>query len=195
MTEAPTDRTMSISQATPADAAVVLRLFDDAIAWFVRIGNEGQWGREPFSAQRQVDRVTGWCGEPGAWLAEHPDAGVCGALVLGEATDYVPATTEPELYVKVLIGSRDRRAKGAGRRLLAFADDHLKLQPVVRLLDDLPWGVEVAFGDPGLALLPEHVGRVPGDADRLKRRHLRLPGEVSMGVEVADVVGQDRRHI
>lgn len=46
--------------------------------------------------------------------------------MLGEATDYVPAAMEPELYVKVRIGSRDQRAKGTGRRLLALAHDHLK---------------------------------------------------------------------
>ncbi|GAB3584324.1 GNAT family N-acetyltransferase [Leifsonia lichenia] len=116
--------TTTIRRATEADATAILRLFDDAIAWFVSIGNTRQWGTEPFSTQqKQVDRVTGWVAEPGAWVAEHPDAGVVGALILGEATDYVPAATEQELYVKVLIGSRDPRAKGTGRALLAFADE------------------------------------------------------------------------
>lgn len=113
----------SIRPATPADADAVLRLFDDAIAWFVAIGNTGQWGSEPFSSQpRQVERVRGWVGEAGSWVAEHPEAGVVGFLALGEATEYVPAATEPELYVRVLIGSRDPRAKGTGRLLLGFAD-------------------------------------------------------------------------
>lgn len=67
MTVAPTGRAREHLSGDPADATAVLRLFDDAIAWFVRFGNEGQRGREPFSAeQRQVDRVTGWSGEPGA---------------------------------------------------------------------------------------------------------------------------------
>jgi hypothetical protein len=56
------------------------------------------------------------------------------------------------------------------------------------LVDHRPWRVEVAFGDPGLALLPEHVGRVPCDADRLQLRYLRLlPGEVGIRVEDAPV--------
>lgn len=115
---------MTIRPATPSDADAVLGLFDDAVAWFVSIGNTGQWGSEPFSAQqKQVDRVNAWLAGPGAWVAEHPEAGVVGALILGDATDYVPAATEPELYVKVLIGSRDPRAKGTGRSLLAFADE------------------------------------------------------------------------
>lgn len=113
----------AIRRARPDDEAAVLRLFDDAIEWFVRIGNTAQWGSEPFSAQpRQVERVRGWLAEPGAWVAEHPEAGVVGALVLGGATDYVPAATEPELYVRVLVGSRDPRGRGAGRLLLRFAD-------------------------------------------------------------------------
>ncbi|MFF1877227.1 GNAT family N-acetyltransferase [Leifsonia sp. NPDC058230] len=128
---------IAIRHATPADADAILRLFDDAIAWFVSIGNVKQWGTEPFSTQqRQIDRVTGWCAEPGAWVAEHPAIGVCGALVLGEANDYVPAATEPELYVRLLIGSRDARAKGGGRRLLAFADGQAEAAGVEKLRVD-----------------------------------------------------------
>lgn len=112
----------SIRPARPADADAVLRLFDDAIAWFVTIGNTGQWGTQPFSERpEQVTRVQGWVAEPGTWIAEHPEAGVVGFLALGAATEYVPAATEPELYVRVLIGSRDPRATGTGRRLLDFA--------------------------------------------------------------------------
>lgn len=113
----------TIRPARSDDDAGVLRLFDDAIAWFVTIGNTGQWGTEPFSARpEQVARVRGWVAEAGAWIAEHPEAGTVGFLLQGAATDYVPAATEPELYVRVLIGSRDPRAKGTGRALLAFAE-------------------------------------------------------------------------
>lgn len=128
---------MTIRPATPSDAAAVLGLFDDAVAWFVSIGNTGQWGSEPFSTQRkQVDRVEAWLAGPGAWVAEHPEAGVVGALILGDATDYVPAATEPELYVKVLIGSRDPRAKGTGRSLLEFADGQALAAGVTQLRVD-----------------------------------------------------------
>jgi GNAT superfamily N-acetyltransferase len=117
----------SIRAARPDDADAVLRLFDDAIAWFVTIGNTGQWGVEPFSTQpSQVERVSGWVAEPGSWIAEHPDAGVAGFLSLGHATEYVPAATRPELYVRVLIGSRDPRAKGTGRLLLDVAEEQAR---------------------------------------------------------------------
>jgi GNAT superfamily N-acetyltransferase len=47
---------------------------------------------------------------------------VVGFLVVGEATPYAPPATEPELYVVGLVGSRDPRARGAGRTLLGFAE-------------------------------------------------------------------------
>lgn len=117
----------TIRPARPDDADAVLRLFDDAIAWFVSIGNTGQWGTQPFSTRpEQVTRVQGWVSEPGAWIAEHPGSGVVGFLVLGAATDDVPAASGPELYVRVLIGSRAPAAKGTGRLLLEFARDQAR---------------------------------------------------------------------
>ncbi|AMB59508.1 GNAT family N-acetyltransferase [Microterricola viridarii] len=128
---------VSLRRAVPGDAPAVLRLFDEAIAWFVQIGNAGQWGTEPFTGQPQWEqRVSGWCAEPDTWVAVHPDLGVCGALVLGDAVGYVPAATEPELYVRSLIGSRDPRAKGTGRRLLALADERAAARGVSLLRVD-----------------------------------------------------------
>ncbi|KQW06598.1 acetyltransferase [Leifsonia sp. Root4] len=113
-----------LRRSVPADAPAVLRLFDEAIAWFVRIGNTGQWGTEPFTGQTLwEERVAEWCTGSESWVATQPELGVCGLLVLGDAGGYVPAATEPELYVRSLIGSRDPRAKGTGRRLLALADE------------------------------------------------------------------------
>ncbi|WP_138946126.1 GNAT family N-acetyltransferase [Plantibacter sp. M259] len=127
----------TIRRAVPADAAAVLALFDEAIAWFVRIGNTRQWGTEPASGQeRWITRVEQWCASSDAWVAEHPAVGVCGALVLGEALEYVPAATEPEVYVRVLIGSRDPRVKGTGRRLLAFAEERARAAGVGRMRVD-----------------------------------------------------------
>lgn len=116
---------LTLRRAEPADAAAVLHLFDEAIAWFVSIGNTKQWGTEPASEQpRWQARAEAWCA-PGSdtWIAEHPELGVCGALVLGDAVEYVSAAAEPELYVRVLIGSRDPRLKGIGRHLLSVTDE------------------------------------------------------------------------
>lgn len=128
---------LKIRRAVPADAGAVLALFDAAIAWFVRIGNTRQWGTEPASGQeRWITRVEQWCASSDAWVVEHPTVGVCGALVLGEALEYVPAATEPEVYVRVLIGSRDPRVKGIGRRLLAFAEERARAAGVGRMRVD-----------------------------------------------------------
>ncbi|WP_353111464.1 GNAT family N-acetyltransferase [Microbacterium sp.] len=126
-----------IRRATEADAPEVLRLFDEIIEWFASIGNQGQWGTEPWStSERQIGRVTEACGLPEAWVAEHPDVGLCGVLVLGEAMEYVPAATEPEVYVRLLLASRDQRARGIGRRLLTFADERAVAAGVDRLRVD-----------------------------------------------------------
>lgn len=112
-----------IRGATPGDAAAVIGLFDEAIDWFVEIGNHGQWGTTHFSERpERVERVQGWCHEPGAWVAVDQQGLVGGALVLGTAHGYVPAATVPELYVKVLVASRRDPWRGTGRRLLEFAE-------------------------------------------------------------------------
>ena len=112
-----------IRDAGPEDRDTVLSLFDHAIEWFQTIGNTKQWGTTPFSAQpKQVARVLAWLSQPGAWIAELPEQGAVGALVLGDRHDYIPAAREPELYVRLLLGSRVQGAKGVGRALLQFAD-------------------------------------------------------------------------
>jgi GNAT superfamily N-acetyltransferase len=114
----------SIRRATPDDLHPVLSLFDSAIEWFKTFGNDEQWGTAPFSTQpRQIERVTQWLSQPGAWIAELPGLPTAGALVLGAKHDYIPAVDEDEIYVRLLIGSHVPEAKGIGRALLAFADD------------------------------------------------------------------------
>lgn len=112
-------------------------MFDEAIAWFISIGNTGQWGSEPFSSSpRRVDQVTAWCSGPGSWVAVDAQDAALAALVLGDAHDYVPRAEVPELYVKVLVASRAPGARGAGRRLMAFADGEAARAGVERLRVD-----------------------------------------------------------
>lgn len=126
-----------IRRATETDARSVLTMFDEAIAWFASIGNTGQWGTEPFSVSpRRVDQVTAWCSGPGSWVAVDRHGTALSALVLGDAHDYVPPPDVPELYVKVLIASRAPGARGAGRRLMAFADEEAARARVDRLRVD-----------------------------------------------------------
>jgi len=145
LTAKPTDQ-LTIRRASVEDAPAVLQIFDEVIAWFVSMGNEGQWGSEPWSAlPLRIARVTESCALPGAWVAEEPGGGIRGALVLGDAMPYVPAATGPEVYVRLLVASRDARARGIGRRLLAFADDQARAAGVDRLRVDCYGGGSAAL--------------------------------------------------
>ncbi|MCU7647377.1 GNAT family N-acetyltransferase [Pseudomonas piscis] len=126
-----------IRRATGLDTPAVLKVFDEVIAWFVQMGNEGQWGSEPWSTSpRRVQLVGDACALPEAWVAEDEHGCLLAALVLGEAQPYVPPSAESELYVRVLVASRDVRARGIGRRLLAFADSRAQAAGVQRLRVD-----------------------------------------------------------
>ncbi|MGG4774269.1 N-acetyltransferase family protein [Paenalcaligenes sp. Me52] len=126
-----------IRRASAADAPAVLAIFDEVVAWFLTIGNEQQWGVEPWSAQpHQQARVSEACSLPGAWVVEDPNGTILAALVLGDAMPYVPAATEPELYVRLLIASRNAKARGVGKRLLAFADDQARVAKLTHLRVD-----------------------------------------------------------
>ncbi|MCI2423000.1 GNAT family N-acetyltransferase [Saccharopolyspora sp. K220] len=119
---------LRIRRATSGDTDAVLGLFDEAITWFTAIGNTAQWGTQPWSTQpKRRTEVEELCNEQGAWIAE-TDA-VLGALVVGAARDHIPpGEDERELYIRLLIGSRQPRARGVGRRLLAFADEQARLE-------------------------------------------------------------------
>jgi GNAT superfamily N-acetyltransferase len=125
-----------IRAGTPADAAVVLDLFDAAVRWLVSRGLTGQWGTEPFSADpKRVAAAEGWASGGGLRICER-DGEPVGALVVGEAPAYVPAATEPEVYVVVLVTARTGAARGAGRALLAAADREARARGVDRLRVD-----------------------------------------------------------
>jgi GNAT superfamily N-acetyltransferase len=104
------------------DVPAILGLFDAAVVWLNARGNTQQWGTTPFSTDpKRVAAVAAWVTTGGAVVAERDDL-VAGTMVVGEATAYAPPATEPELYVVGLVGSRDPRARGAGRVLLGCAE-------------------------------------------------------------------------
>jgi GNAT superfamily N-acetyltransferase len=126
MTETGKD-TLTLRGASAADAPAVLTLFDEVIKWFVSIGNLQQWGSEPWSTvPRRITQVSDACRLPGAWVAQNGQGDVRAFLALGESMPYVPAPIGPELYVRVLVASRDMRVRGIGRRLMAFADEQAR---------------------------------------------------------------------
>jgi hypothetical protein len=122
--------------AGPDDASQVLRLLDDAVVWLNGRGNTEQWGTKAFSADpKRVTAVSTWASS-GHGVVASRDGLAAGALVVGDATSYVPPATEPELYVVALVGGRDPRARGAGRALLGCADEIARAIGVSRLRVD-----------------------------------------------------------
>ncbi|MBA0445858.1 GNAT family N-acetyltransferase [Stenotrophomonas maltophilia] len=129
--------TLTLRRASVADAPAVLVLFDEVIEWFVSIGNLQQWGSEPWSTvSRRITQVTEACALPGAWVAQNELGEVRAFLALGESMPYVPAPAGPEVYVRVLVASRDARVRGIGRRLMAFADEQARAAGVDQLRVD-----------------------------------------------------------
>jgi len=143
------------------DLDVVLALFDEAVAWLVERGSAAQWGSEPWSQDpAKVQRVRAMLSGGRAFLATSDGAPV-GALVLDHPLPYVPPTTEPEVYVTVLLASR--RHRGVGSRLLDFAKQDARERGVGLLRVDC-W----AGGDGSLIRYYESQGFVP-----VERVHVR----------------------
>ena len=133
---------MAIQQGTAADAARLIALFDDAVAWLVARGQTGQWGSEPFSARsKNVQRAGAWAESGGLWFETDGDSDA-GAIVLGDAHDYVPAATVPELYVQVLLTAASHRHHGVGGRLCDHAADLARAQGAQQLRVDCWAGVD-----------------------------------------------------
>ena len=122
----PPVRSFGIRAGGVDDLPLVLGLFDSAIEWMVRNDLTDQWGSRRFSAAaHRVEMLAGRIEEGGLFLAE--SAGVpVGALVIGEALDYVPPADRPEVYVRGLVSPPVRGARGVGGRLLALAEQRAK---------------------------------------------------------------------
>jgi GNAT superfamily N-acetyltransferase len=135
------------------DAPRLLALFDDAVAWLTARGQTGQWGSEPFSAKASnVARAQAWAASGGLWFAAGcADGAPAGAIVLGEAHDYVPPADRPELYVQVLLTAAAWRGRGVGARLVEHAVALGRARGAEQLRVDC-WG--------GVAALPAQYERL-----------------------------------
>jgi GNAT superfamily N-acetyltransferase len=104
-----------------ADGPAVVALFDEAVAWLVARGQTGQWGATPFAERPGIhERVHAFRIGGGLYLAERDDEPV-GVLVVGAAPGYAPPVPVPELYINLLISSRQLAGQGIGSVLLGKA--------------------------------------------------------------------------
>jgi GNAT superfamily N-acetyltransferase len=124
---------MRIRRAGRDDVPAVLALLDGATEWLVARGRTDQWGTSPHSTSpRRVEQITAFATDGGLWVGTVDDR-VVGALAVGAALDYVPAATEPELYVRLLVTDRASAGQNLGGTLLDHARE-LARAAGVRLL-------------------------------------------------------------
>jgi RimJ/RimL family protein N-acetyltransferase len=114
-------RDLRIRIGGPDDEAIVLGLFDEAIAWLVARDQTGQWGSAPYSSRRGgVQRVHRLASDGGLRIAER-DGQPVGALVIGTAPRYLPPANCQELYIQLLLTSRAHAGQQIGTRLIRRA--------------------------------------------------------------------------
>jgi GNAT superfamily N-acetyltransferase len=144
---------LEIERGDGGDADRLVALFDDAIAWLVARRQTAQWGSEPWSADpAKVERTREWAQGGGLWLAVDGAGTTAGAIVLGDAHDYVPPPDRPELYVQVLLTAASHRGRGVGARLVAHAVAQARAAGAEQLRVDCWAGV------PGLPAAYERLG-------------------------------------
>ena len=108
---------MRIREGGPADAAAVLALFDEAVAWLVARGQTGQWGSTPFSEiDARVAAAAEWAASGGLRIACEGVQPV-GALVLGARPEHV-SRAPAERYITALVTSRAHAGKNIGAGLV-----------------------------------------------------------------------------
>lgn len=167
-------RRVTIERGGPDDAGTVLRLLDSATAWLAARGRTGQWGTEAASGDpRRIAQADTWATGGGLYLAVL-DGTAVGALVVGEATAYVPPATEPELYVNLLVTDRAYAGHGIGARLLAYAEELARDRGLDLLRVDCYGG-----DDRALVRFYEGCGFTATDAFTVERPgHAPWPGQV-----------------
>jgi GNAT superfamily N-acetyltransferase len=128
---------MEIRAGRPQDAAAVLALFDEAVAWLVARGQTGQWGTEPFSRhEARIARVTEWAAGGGLRMAETATGEALGALVVGVHPEWVKPASEPERYVEALVTSRAHAGEDIGGALVRRAIEETRAAGVALLRVD-----------------------------------------------------------
>jgi GNAT superfamily N-acetyltransferase len=120
--------TLRIRNGSAADAPAVVGLFDEAVAWLVARGQDGQWGTAPWSQRPDlVARIHAWARDGGMRIAhDDGDAAPLGALVLGAHPPHVEPIDEPEAYVEALVSSRAHAGRGVGAALVSAAADEAR---------------------------------------------------------------------
>jgi GNAT superfamily N-acetyltransferase len=140
--------TFRIRTGSAADAPAVVGLFDEAVAWLVNRGQEGQWGETPWSQRPAlVERARVWAQGGGLRIADdEADPTPLGALVLGVHPPHVEPIDEPEVYVEALVTSRAHAGRRIGAQLVAAAADEARASGAAVLRVDCWAGAPTLVG-------------------------------------------------
>jgi GNAT superfamily N-acetyltransferase len=132
-------------------------MFDEAVAWMVARGNTEQWGTEPWSSQpKKVESIRRKVTEADLRIAELDGTPVGALIISNKPQDYVEPVDEPELYVNLLLTSRQYAGREIGSQLLAYARSLAVEQGVALIRVDCYRG-----GDGSLVRYYERNGFVP----------------------------------
>lgn len=105
---------LTIRPGDEADGPVVVSLFDEVVAWLVERGQTGQWGATPFAERPGLrERVHEFRIGGGLYIAERSDVPL-GVLVVGPAPTYAPPSPLRDLYIILLLTSRQSAGQGIG---------------------------------------------------------------------------------
>ncbi|HEX6352826.1 GNAT family N-acetyltransferase [Actinophytocola sp.] len=148
---------MRIRSGDAADVPALMAMFDEAVAWMVARGNTEQWGTQPWSSQpEKVEAIRKRVEETDLWIAEL-DGTPVGALITHDVPPAgVEPVDEPELYVRLLLTSRQYAGREIGARLLAYTRSLAVEQGVTLVRVDCYRG-----GDGSLVRYYERNGFVP----------------------------------
>jgi GNAT superfamily N-acetyltransferase len=110
---------VEIRDGRPADKAVILRMWDDAVSWTVDRGQAMQWGSEPISTQsRHRDLVQSWVMGTGLRIAAINGEGVGASVIVQQPPEHIPPVPVSETYLLLLLSDRRRAGLGIGADLV-----------------------------------------------------------------------------
>ncbi|EHK88134.1 GNAT family N-acetyltransferase [Saccharomonospora azurea] len=111
----------------PGDDALLLDMFDGAVAWLTERGRTGQWGSVPFSQDpKRVERVRGMAAHPHLVVAEIDGVAAGASIFADHPPAHIPPVSEPEVYIDLLITSRAFTGRAVGAHLLAEAREETR---------------------------------------------------------------------
>lgn len=114
---------MRIRPGTPEDFDAVLALGDEAVAWMNARGNTEQWGTKPWTGDEKHEQMVYYAllGD-GVHVMESKEGDVVGVLMAtDQRSEHAPVVDERELYINLLLTSRQRSGQGIGAALMERA--------------------------------------------------------------------------